>query len=143
MEINAVQKAEASPVVIDYTPPPIITFLDIVNTLDVIRSQEDVDRTMLNTLIVVDEVDLRNRLVLWGTAGFPTAHVLYTLQFNHLEKCSDGIVRNDIINYIHYLYPSMTIVNLLTMIEPRLPGMALSYSYTNDFILRIHVSRKD
>lgn len=140
MEISAVQAAMTSQP--SDKPSQIISLSDIVNTIDIIKTRENDDRTLIKTITQINEEDLRNRLVGWGAAGFPDTHKLYTLQFNRLEKCSDGVIRNDVLQYFQYLEPEVSIVNTLNTLEARLPGMALSYSYTNDFIIHVHVSRK-
>jgi hypothetical protein len=140
MEIPATELDKISPV--SNTPISIITINDILNTLNVIVSNETADKQHIQSLIDIDEVDLRKRLVDWGIAGFPVGHVIYSLQFTRLENCSDGVVRNDLLDYIQFLFPETSIAIILGNIESKLPGMTLSYSYTNDLILRIHVSRK-
>jgi hypothetical protein len=123
-------------------PQSIISISDILNAIDVIQSQENIDKGLVETLITVNETDLRNRLIAWGMSGFLSGYVLYSLQFGRLEKCSDGITRNDLVDYISFLFPNTTLATILQTIESKLPGMTLSYSYTNDFILRVHVSQK-
>jgi hypothetical protein len=143
MELNAVQKAALLPNEIVSQPAPILSLSDIVNTLNVVVAQETADKSLLDTLVAVNESDVRDRLVRWGAVGFPATHVLYSLQFNRPERCSDGVIRNDVMDYLHFLQPDVSIAMVLTALETRLPGMSLSYSYSNDFVLRIHVSRKD
>lgn len=123
-------------------PQSIFSISDILIALDVIQSQENKDRDVLGSLVNVNETDLKARLIAWGMSGFPTGYVLYSLQFGRVEKCSDGIVRNDVVDYISFLLPETTIATILQNIESKLTGMSLSYSYTNDFIVRIHVSQK-
>lgn len=141
MEITAVEAA-ASGLNTNQGPQPILSLSDLVGMMDVIKNRENTDRQKLEAITTVDETDLRNRLISWGASGFISAYALYTIQMDRLEKCSDGVVRDDVIDYVQYLCPNTTLANMLNDLEVRLPGMALSYSYTNDFILRIHVSQK-
>ena len=137
MEIPAVDLAKPSE-----DPPIIMSLSDLLSTLDVIASHEASDIQLIQTLTTVNETDLRNRLIAWGMRGFPSGYVLYSLQFSHLERCSDGVVRNDVLEYFNFLSPTTTIAGVLSDIESKLPGMSLSYSYTNDFVVSIHVTRK-
>ena len=129
----------------DQCPPPqpdcILTIDDILSTAEAIQSKEAADRTVLDELINVDTMDLKNRLLTWGSLGCPTAHTLYTLQLNCLERCSDGVSRT-LLDYITYLNPTFSIVDTLAVLETRLPGMTLSYSYTTTYALCVHVSKK-
>lgn len=141
METTAVQAA-ASGLNSIQGPQPILSLSELVSMMDVIKNRENIDKQKLESITTVDEIDLRNRLISWGASGFTSAYALYTIQLDRLEKCSDGVVRDDVIDYVRYLCPNTTLANMLNDLEVRLPGMALSYSYTNDFILRIHVSQK-
>jgi hypothetical protein len=120
---------------------PILSIDEILSTAEVIRSREESDRTVLQQLTNVDTLDLKNRLLIWGSLGCPTAHTLYTLQLNYLDRCSDGVSRT-VLEYISYLNPTFSIVDTLAALEMRLPGMNLSYSYTTTYALCIHVSKK-
>lgn len=122
-------------------PNPIISFSELVNTTDIIRSSENTDKAALETLINVNETDLRDRLVLWGVSGFSDAHILYSFQLNKLDICSDGKVRNDAMDYYNFLFPETRLTTVLSNLEQRLPGMKLSYSYTNNFTISIHISK--
>lgn len=123
-------------------PTPIISISDLLNTIDIIKSKEAEDKTRLTTLFNVNEADLRNRLILWGTTGFPSMYTLYSFQLHRSETCSDGIARRDGIEYYNFLFPETPLQNVLMNIEQRLPGMTLTYSYTADFLLCVHISKK-
>jgi hypothetical protein len=120
---------------------PILSIDDILSTIEAVQSKEAADRLVLQQITDVDIVDLKTRLLTWGSLGCPNAHTLYTLQLNCLERCSDGISRT-LLDYISYLNPTFSIVDTLAALETRLPGMTLSYSYTTAYALCIHVSKK-
>lgn len=141
METTAVEAAKTLPVE-EPVVQPILSLSDLVAAVEVIQSRENADRLLIQTLTTIDENDLRARLITWATLGFPNVYALYSLQLNRMEKCSDGIVRNDLLDYVQYLDSTLSITDTLAKLEAKLPGMSLSYSYGTDFTLRIHVTRK-
>jgi len=141
METTAVEVAKTLPVE-EPVVQPLISLSDLVAAVEVIQSRENADRLLIQTLTTIDENDLRARLITWATLGFPNVYVLYSLQLSRMEKCSDGVVRNDLLEYFQYLEPNVSISEIVTNLEAKLPGMSLSYSYGTDFTLRIHVTRK-
>ena len=122
-------------------PEAILSLDDILSTAEAVQSKEAADRTVLQQITNVDILDLKNRLLTWGSLGCTPAHTLYTLQLNCLERCSDGVSRT-LLDYISYLNPTFSIVDTLAALETRLPGMTLSYSYTTTNSLCVHVSIK-
>ena len=120
----------------------IITLNDLLGSVEAIQSKENADRALLQSFLDMTDVEIRNKLLTWAGAGFPDNFVFYSIQLNTLEKCSDGIARSDIITYIQYLNPQLSLVDVLKSLETRLPGMTLSYSYTLGFLLEIHVSKQ-
>lgn len=123
-------------------PSPIISLNDLMNAVDVIKSKEEEDKHKIQSTIVnVDEPELKNRLISWGIAGFPSTHVLYSIQLSKHGKCSDGIIRDSVLEYYNFLVPEIDISTTLNRIQDRLPGMILSYSYTDAFLLQVHISK--
>lgn len=117
----------------------IISIQELETTIEALQSYETADRALLQP---IDDTELRGKLLQWAASGFPRGYVLYSRHFRRLDKCSDGISRADLVDYISYLDPSFSIAVFLQQLETRLPGMSLSYSYTSDFSLQIHVSKK-
>lgn len=119
---------------------PIISLDELLQTIEAVQSKENADRVALTSFFEMNEVSLKDALKLWASQGFPENYIVFELQLNKLEKCIDGETR-DIIQYIQYLRPNDNIVNSLNTLQSRLPGMGVSYSYTEDFKFRIHVRR--
>lgn len=130
----------ASDVVLPLEPQPIISFDELVQTIEAIQAKENADRVALEQFFTINEMELRETLKTWASKGFPNNYVLFEIQLNKLEKCIDGQIR-DLFQYIQYLRPSDNISTTLSTLQVRLPGMTLSYSYTDDFKFRVHVSK--
>jgi hypothetical protein len=124
-------------------PPPIISFSELANAVDVIRSREDEDRAKITQIETLSSDIIRERVTKWAMAQFPENYPLHTAQFNTLSTCSDGVARGDIFDYMQFLNPTFSLVRTLHAIEQRLPGMKLTYSYTHTLMLYIHVSKKE
>jgi hypothetical protein len=116
----------------------IISLDELLQTREAIVSSEANDRTKLLTLVNIDETELRNKLLVWATSGFLPNYILYEIQLG--SRCSDGVNRN-CMEYITYLGTTFEPVSSLNILQQRLPGMTLSYSYTHDFTFRVHVSK--
>lgn len=123
-----------------YEPGPIVSIDELLQSAEAIVFKETSDRTTLSGFFVTNEVQLRDNLRIWATQGFCANHIILELQLHKLDVCSDGQTR-DVLGYIKYLTPNSDIVQTLNALQSRLPGMTLSYSYTDDFKFRIHVSR--
>lgn len=127
-------------------PPPqpivILSFDEIVSAIDVLKAREDIDRQKLVEFSRIADTNLRERLVQWGMAGFCDNHVFYTIQLSVLPRCSDGVIRTDIFEYIEYMLPGFSLVNIICDLESKLPGMKLTYSYADTNLLQIHVTKK-
>ena len=127
-------------------PPPtesvsIISLTDLMNTLDVIKSKEQEDRDKVKTIIVnISDAGLRERLITWGALGFPDAYELFSVQLSK-HRCSDGVFRNNLVDYYSFLFPDTTLQDLVSKVQARLSEMTLSYSYTDDYLLKIHVQK--
>lgn len=119
---------------------PIISLDELLQTIEAVQSKENADRLALASFFDMNEVSLKDALRLWAAKGFPDSDIIFELQLNKLEKCMDGETR-DVIQYIQYLRPTDSISTRLNTLQSRLPGMGVSYSYTEDFKFRIHVRR--
>ena len=123
-------------------PLPIVSYSDLLNMANVIHFNEEQDKIQLNVLKTMDEIDVRNRVVIWATSGFPDSYVLYAFQLCRSERCSDGVVRNDVLDYYTFLFPEHPLSTLLSVLQHRLPDMTLSYSYTDTYKICIHISKR-
>ncbi len=121
-------------------PGPIVSIDELLQSAEATIFNETTDRNSLSELFVMNEVQLREKLRIWATQGFCANHILFEIQLHKLDICSDGQTR-DLLRYVKYLRPDCDIVQTLGALQSRLPGMTLSYSYTDDFKLRIHVTR--
>lgn len=122
-------------------PIPLMTMEELLQTTEALKSLEERDRNKIRSFLDVDQVALRARLLSWANLGFPDQYVLYTIQFSQHHTCSDGVSR-DLLSYLPFLVPNFSIVDAVSQLEAKLPGMALSYSYTASNCLSVHVSKK-
>lgn len=120
---------------------PIISLEEIMSVYDVRVSQENVARSKLQCLIDIDETDLKNRLIQWGASQFSDNYILYAIKLDIPDTCSDNVKRTDMVAYIDFLLPSFSIIDTLSALEERLSGMKLTYSYSTDFTLNVHISK--
>lgn len=121
-------------------PPLIISLEELMQTVEAVQSKENVDKHTLTLFFQTNEIELKDALKVWAAKGFPNNYIVFEIQLHKLEKCIDGQTR-EIMEYIQYLCPDDTIYATLSKLQSRLPGMALSYSYTTDFQFCVHVSR--
>lgn len=122
-------------------PIPIVSLDELLQTTEALTSVEESDRNKLRSLLDIDQVVLRSRLLAWASGGFPDQYVIYTIQLSQSTSCSDGVTR-DIVAYMTFLLPDFSLVGAVSTLESKLPGMGLSYSYTASKCLSIHVSKK-
>ena len=132
---------DAEIVYVQTGPVPILTISDLLNISEVIKSNEQQDIAQLNVLKNIDEQDIRSKIVTWGAQGFPNTYTIYSFQFHRSECCSDGIVRDNVMDYYNFLFPNQSLSDLLSSLELRLPGMRLTYSYTDDYRICVHISK--
>lgn len=130
--------ADDKAVILPQKPAIVVSLDDLMQTKEAISAAEEKDRSQLLTLVNVDETQLRSKLYSWAASDFANSYVLYEIQLS--SKCSDGVQRG-CMEYITYLGTSFDPVATLNILQERLPGMVLSYSYTNDYKFRVHVSK--
>lgn len=118
--------------------PYIITIDELKATQEALSNKETVDRATLNNFIQPDVENLKKRLLNWASSGFPDGFVIFSLSIQLPNKCLDGEVR-DIFNYVNYLLGE-PIGQKLQVLNSKLPGMLLSYSFPGDQVC-IHVSK--
>jgi hypothetical protein len=120
----------------------LVSLDEIANAVSVVKSHEESDKQKLTEFIRVPDETIRSRLIQWGMEGFANGYIFYTIQMSVLPKCSDGLRRDDIFEYIEYLMPGFSLVSAIRELEFKLPGMTLSYSYTDTKCLQIHVTKR-
>ena len=125
------------------SPPqqtPIISIEQLIQSVDCTLRNENADREALSCLLEINEVQLLNSLKLWATQGFAVNHTLFEIRLHKCDPCSDSVHR-DLFQYIDYLAPSRNITDVINDLQSRLPGMSISYSYTSDYVFRVHVTK--
>lgn len=131
---------EASPSQPAVEPPfEVIRLDDILGVVDVQKRREDEDATRLQQIASPNLVDIRNRLVQWGTGGFVGSCVLFSITIVAPERCSDGVVRT-LAEYIQFV-SGKTIYEHLELLRLRLPDFVVSFVYLAGGVIEFRASR--
>jgi hypothetical protein len=115
---------------------------DLLTSHEVLVQQEAQDRAKIVALgsITVESPEfttIKSALVQWASRGCPDAFPMYTINIFPPTVCTDGVSRM-FLEYVQYLLPE-PLVNYISTLNALLPGMKLTYSFT-DTMLRIDVS---
>jgi hypothetical protein len=113
-------------------PPPKITIADILASQEVILQTEASHKALLDGIGQMDLTTLRNKLVLWGTAGFPNVYVIHEVAIAPPPVCSDGVSR-DLASYITFC-SGKTIQEHIALLQDLVDDIAVSFSYTGSSV---------
>lgn len=114
-------------------PPPLITIEELLQLKEVIERKENQDRVVCGQINLPYDA-LRQKLLDWAIAGFPSAYEISRVQIEPPSKCSDGVTRN-IYEYIQYL-SNKSLDEHLQMIRDQVSGIRVSSTVqTNSWII--------
>jgi hypothetical protein len=113
-------------------PPPKITIADILASQQVLLQTEATHKTLLDGIGLMDQTSLRNKLVLWGTLGFPNVYVIHEVAVTPPSVCSDGVSR-DLASYITFC-SGKTIQEHIALLQGLVDDMTVSFTYTGSSI---------
>jgi hypothetical protein len=121
----------------------VLTLTQLLSSHDVVVQQEVEDREKVIilgsiTLTSPEFATMKTSLLQWASRGCPEVFPVYSISFNAPETCADGAVRS-FIDYVQYLLPR-PLVTYVSAVNALLPGMQLTYSYT-ETTLTINVSK--
>ena len=113
-------------------PPPKITVADILASQEVLVQTEATHKALVDGISQMDITSLRNKLVLWGTLGFPNVYVIHEVAILPPACCSDGVSR-DLANYITFC-SGKTIQEHIASLQELVADIDVSFSYTGTTI---------
>lgn len=106
--------------------PQPITIADLLNSIEVIKQKELIDKGILESIGNMSYEDLKQRLLLWATSGFVNLYEINRITIVPPEKCSDGIVR-DLTNYIQYC-SGKTIQEHIEILANKVSGINITFA---------------
>jgi len=99
---------------------------DIVNDHTVILQRESDTAVLLNnSLVNIDPLELKPKLLEWATTRFASPFPVLTLSVDVPNVCSDGVVRS-ILAYVEFCM-NRSISSVLTDLSSKFPGMSFGY----------------
>ena len=113
-------------------PPPKITIADILASQEVLLQIEATHKDLLDGIGQMNIVSLRNKLVTWGTLGFPNVYVIHEVGISPPPVCSDGVSR-DIASYITFC-SGKTLQEHIALLQDLVDDITVSFSYTGPSI---------
>lgn len=116
----------------------IITLQELIASNEYITFKEQTDLSTLQQFLNPTNDQMRTRLLVWATAGFPVAFTLFETTIDPPEICSDGTKRSRF-EYIGFLL-KRPLGHFLRDLEAKVPGVGLSYS-TPENKLCIHCEK--
>jgi hypothetical protein len=124
------------------TPDPIVSIDDLTNDINIITSKENLHKRMISTLgTVFKEESTKEALIQWGLRSFSPAFVVAELPIQAPKICSDGVKR-EISEYLNYISLPYTISDHFMALEACLPGIQVTYSFSPNKTILLHVTRK-
>jgi hypothetical protein len=130
------------PAIVENTPAIVtdaVSMDDLMNDRSVILQREStMTANLTDKLINVGAASLKPKLLEWASLNFPAIFVLISVPVDLPDVCSDGVSRS-IHPFLEFCL-GMKLSDVVASISKKLPGMEVSYSYTNSYVF-IHVSK--
>jgi hypothetical protein len=113
-------------------PPPIITMNDILSSVEIVTQKEQADKVTLESIGNIGFEDLKSKLLVWGTLGFPNVYEIHKLIINPPGICSDGVTR-DLTSYIQFC-SGKSIHEHVASLQQRVQDMVISFANMGSYI---------
>lgn len=114
----------ANPLPYQVPSPDILTLADLLNDESIIRSKEQADKELLETIGQQGVLNLRPKLVEWVLKGRPSAFPIFCVNIQPPARCSDGEAR-ELADYIQFC-SGKTIEEHVGVLQAKLPDIQLS-----------------
>ena len=113
-------------------PPPVITLNDIMSSIELVIQKEKTDKTALESIGNIGFDDLKNKLLIWGTLGFPNVYEIYRLSIVPPNTCSDGVTRG-LTEYIEFC-SGKSIQEHVASLQQRVQDMVVTFANMGTYI---------
>jgi hypothetical protein len=120
---------EQNPVIL---PPPVITMNDILSSVEVVVQKEQNDKATLESIGTMSFEELKNKLLVWATLGFPNVYEIKKIVITPPTVCSDGVTRG-LTEYIEFC-SGKTMQDHVIALQQRVQDMTISFANMGTYI---------
>ena len=113
-------------------PPPVISMNDILSSVELVIQKETADKATLESIGTIGFDDLKNKLLTWGTLGFPNVYEIYRIVITPPTVCSDGVSRS-LGDYIEFC-SGKPIQDHVAVLQQRVQDMTISFTNMGTYI---------
>jgi hypothetical protein len=113
-------------------PPPVISINDILSSVELVTQKETADKATLESIGTISFNDLKNKLLTWGTLGFPNVYEIYRIVITPPTVCSDGVSRS-LGDYIEFC-SGKPIQDHVAVLQQRVQDMTISFTNMGTYI---------
>ena len=113
-------------------PPPVISMNDILSSVELVMQKEKEDKATLESIGTIGFNDLKNKLLTWGTLGFPNVYEIYRIVITPPTVCSDGVSRS-LGDYIEFC-SGKPIQDHVAVLQQRVQDMTISFTNMGTYI---------
>lgn len=129
-ENTIVGNSTDQPIVI--LPPPVISMNDILSAVEVVTQKEETDKAALESIGTMSFDDLKSKLLVWGTLGFPNVYEVRRLIITPPTVCSDGVSRG-LSEYIQFC-SGKSIQDHVAALQQRVQDMVITFANMGTYI---------
>lgn len=119
-------------------PIPVITLEDLLVSQGALQVKEQTDKRNLLTISNPDMSDIRSKLLVWASKGFPETYPILSFGLVAPDHCSDGVARS-LNDYIPFC-SGKSLNEHIAVLQGYLVGIQVLFLYSNG-LLSIVVSR--
>jgi hypothetical protein len=113
-------------------PQPLIAISDLLNSVEVVTKKEQDDKVLLESIGNMSFLELREKLVLWAIAEFPSVYEINKVHILPPTTCSDGVTRG-LDDYIAFC-SGKTISEHVSILQQKVTGIVVSFANMGTYI---------
>ncbi len=113
-------------------PPAPITIDDLINAAEVVAKKEADDKLALEAIGNISHEELKTKLLLWASSGFPNVYEIHRVVITPPSLCSDGVSR-ELSEYIVFC-SGKTISEHVALLQAKVQGMVISFANMGVYI---------
>ena len=122
-----------TPALVEPAPPAPLRLEDILSSVELLRSKESADKSLLESIATISFDSLKPKLIQWAVSGFRNAYTIYEIPMVAPPLCSDGETRT-LQDYVEFV-SGKTIQAIVAELQARLADIVVSFAYTGSSIL--------